>query len=1133
MPDPTSSAPAFVARLHGATFVRAAGGAHVALERKQALLLAYLWIEGPTPRGKIARLLWPDAPETRARGNLRQRLAVLRQAAGADLVSDAAGVLSLAPALQIEPPAPDGPELLASFEYEDCDTAALWLEGRRETERARQRAGLLVAIRAAVKAGELDEALGLADSLLALDRESEEAYRAQMEVLYLRGDTAAAIAVWDRCKEMLRQLYGVAPSATTRQLGETILAAAAVGATAAPATAVAADAIPVTVLRPPRLVGRRPLLQALIGAWRSGRTPWVSGEAGLGKSRLLMEFAASAGPCASASARPGDANVPHASLERLVLAALDRFEPALNGNDARQAARLLPRVAALQAGDAPAAVHTDYERRQCLQAVARLLAACIERGCRALLLDDLQFADAASVEAVIEMSQTEVSPAAPVRLPFVFATRPDEPASRHAPWLATLADAERFPRIELQPLDAEGVAELVASLGLQVPDAAALAQPLWRQVGGNPAFVLESIKLILALGGPAALGQGHMPFAPDIVAVIEQRIALLTPQARHLAQLAAVAGESYSVPLAAAALACAPLALSEPLRELELRQVLYGRHFVHDVIAVAVNRTIPQSVAEFMHRFVADYLQQHGGEPARLATHWEACAEWQRAGVAYRAAATAAGDASRPVEQSQLLDKAAACFERCDAFDALFDALEARQTIFSAPDAAAARLNCMQRMDALARTDEQRLRALLCREGWKADRAQTDGVEVGLDAIERARSLHLDRIAFEFARVTSWRLAMGGDEARALQTLESQRPWVMAFGAPADRIEFRCALSGVLSFVDRLGPAADEARQGIAELRAAAQWARLLPVLSNLGLLLHWRGQLQEAKDVLLEASRLRDRMHGRGSALVIDLNLAAVRRDLSEYAAAEGLLTAIVAELHGRGSADAAALSDGAIGENHLAQLWLSLGQPARALEWLAGDDQALSTRFRGRRLTLRLRAVRLQGRADAAVQAQAQALLGAIDSPFHRSLLQLELACTQEPAAALPLLEQALTARSTLERPGLRLQVAARAAQAALALGDTPRAQQHLAPLQPSIGACAPFDMERAELWCIAADVWQAVGDEAAAHAVLEQGRSWLIETAATGVAPAWREGFLKLQPANARLLEMLRRQRRNHSL
>ncbi|MEO7056790.1 MAG: BTAD domain-containing putative transcriptional regulator, partial [Caldimonas sp.] len=258
MPEVTLGAPAFRAILTGAAELVTAGGERIALERKQALLLAYLSVEGPTPRGKLARLLWPDAPEARARGNLRQRLAVLRKVVGADLVSDASGVLSLSPQLRVAPTEPAGEALLARFEYEDCDTASRWLEAQREAQRSQQRAAMLAAIRAAVQAGRLDEAMRLADALLAADRESEEAYRAQMEVMYLRGDTAAAIAVWDRCKDMLRQLYGVSPSPATRQLGETILAACAAGDASTSQTA--GDAIPVTVLRPPRLIARQSLL---------------------------------------------------------------------------------------------------------------------------------------------------------------------------------------------------------------------------------------------------------------------------------------------------------------------------------------------------------------------------------------------------------------------------------------------------------------------------------------------------------------------------------------------------------------------------------------------------------------------------------------------------------------------------------------------------------------------------------------------------------------------------------------------------------------------------------------------------------------------------------------------------------
>ena len=77
--------------LHGvARWQRGAAPAH-ALEREHAALLAWLWLEGPTPRSCLAGLLWPEVAEERARGNLRQRLLKLRADAG-DLVQDANGV---------------------------------------------------------------------------------------------------------------------------------------------------------------------------------------------------------------------------------------------------------------------------------------------------------------------------------------------------------------------------------------------------------------------------------------------------------------------------------------------------------------------------------------------------------------------------------------------------------------------------------------------------------------------------------------------------------------------------------------------------------------------------------------------------------------------------------------------------------------------------------------------------------------------------------------------------------------------------------------------------------------------------------------------------------------------------------
>ena len=61
-------------------------GEVLVLEHKDALMLAYLAIEGPTPRRALAALLWPDVDAERSQANLRQRLFRLRRSLGFDLL---------------------------------------------------------------------------------------------------------------------------------------------------------------------------------------------------------------------------------------------------------------------------------------------------------------------------------------------------------------------------------------------------------------------------------------------------------------------------------------------------------------------------------------------------------------------------------------------------------------------------------------------------------------------------------------------------------------------------------------------------------------------------------------------------------------------------------------------------------------------------------------------------------------------------------------------------------------------------------------------------------------------------------------------------------------------------------------
>jgi DNA-binding SARP family transcriptional activator len=1063
-------------QLHGAAAWRVGEGAAHPLERKHAALLAWLWLEGPTSRSRLAGLLWPEATEERARGNLRQRLLKLRQEAG-ELLDDQAGVLALKPTVQVDPPQPPGAALLQALEFDDCEAYARWLDGQREAARERRKREWLAEVREAASSQRLDDALFAADQLLQADRESEEAYRVLMEVSYLRGDHAAALSAWDRCRDMLRQLYGVQPSAATQQLGQTILHTAREAQATQQAwapTPAAGQALPPSVLRPPRLVGRQAALQALVDGWYAGQPLVVAGVAGVGKSRLLADWQATLGgpgpattvafASAAASARPGDAVLPYASLSRLLLSAVDRFRPPLDSPHARQAARLLPRLATL-AGLPAEPVQTDYERTQSLLALARVLADCASAGCRAFVLDDLQFADPASLAALRVLAEPGRHGAP---LPFALALRADEAGPEVQALLRGLAGAGPVTRVDLQPLDATEAAALLASLQVPALDAGGWAAAIWRQVGGNPAFLLESVKLLLTsrpgAGGPP--GDGSLPLPPSIEAVIQRRIELLSPRARHLAQLAAIAGSGYSVQLAAAALACAPLELGEPLRELERRQVFYGRQFVHDVIASVTERSVPAAVAEFMHRFVAEHLQQHAGDAAHIARHWLACGEWRRAGQAFVQAAQAAQAQALANEQAALLDQAVAAFERDPAaHDELFEALAERASVFESAGHESLRPQFITRLRALARTELQQLTVLNHHNGWLVNLAQPIEEAPIEAAIPRAVALGRPQLAWWLARMLGQHWAMNNRADEGLALLRAHEPWIEAEASAADRAAYRQTRSSIFAYGDRLAEAVAEGRQALAAYTEAQDWPNALPAFSNLGVMHYWRGEIDDAHAVLSQAREIRERLYGSaGSGIKIDVHLGAVLYERGDHAGAQRLLEGAVAEM-AHWPDNEYTRTDRLLAHNHLAQMFIALGHADEAAAVLAQDATGVADRFYGRRLTLRLRWQRLFGRVDEALRAELQALVARLASPFNRALMELELLRHRAPREVLAEARRLADSPVAQQRPGLQLHAVAMAAQAARQAGDVDSAWVLARQGHELLARCKPFDLPLAE--------------------------------------------------------------------
>jgi DNA-binding SARP family transcriptional activator len=1129
--------------LHSRAQWRVGGGPAHPLERKHAALLAYLWLQGPTPRSRLAGLLWPDVSEDRARGNLRQRLLKLRQEMGeaaGELVLDQAGVLTLAPAVVVNPPDPAGALLLQALEFDDCEAFARWLDGQRETTRQRRKREWLAEVREAAQNQRLDDALYAADQLLQADRESEEAFRVLMEVYYLRGDHAAALSAWDRCRDMLRQLYGVLPSAPTQQLGHTILAAAQAaqahqtqaGAWSPTPSNNGSPALPASVLRPPLLVGRQAALQALADGWRAGHVLVLTGVAGVGKSRLLADWQALlhqeltsqlngdgaspiTGPSTSASskpssaaaaARPGDGVLPYASLSRLLLVALDHFAPPLSTAHAHQAARLLPRLAALLApgpganGQPTEPARTEHERAQALLAVARLLGDCVQRGCAAFVLDDLQFADPASLAALRFLAEPGVDSDAPgdnrtsLRTPlrFVLALRADEASPEANTLLQALAAsplvAPRCTRVDLEPLSPAGATQLLASLCVPALDAAAWAPRLWQQVGGNPAFLLESLKLLLSTrahlasddvpGTQAAATALQLP--ASIEAVIQRRLDLLSPQARHLAQLAAIAGSSYSVPLAAAALACTPLALSEPLRELELRQFFYGRQFVHDVIATVTQHSVPATVAEFMHRFIAQYLaeytvkqsgEQAGDNNAQIACHWLACGEWRLAGLAFVKAAFAAGYQALANEQAALLDQAIAALGQPQlagnphAQDELFAAVQERANVFESTGHEGLRPQFIARLRALARTETQHLVVLNHHNGWLTNLAQPIEEDAIAAGIPRAQAVGQPQLAFYLARMLGMHWAMNNRAADGLALLQQRESWINTEAGPVDQASYRLTRSSIFAFGDQLQEAIAEGSLALQAAVVAQDWPNALPAMSNVGLMHYWRGEYTQARQVLEQARGIREARYGSsGSGIKIDVHLGAVLYELGQHEQARQMLQGAVQHMLTWPDNDYRR-TEILLAHNHLAQMFMALGQASEAATVLAHDSRGVADRFSGRRLALRLRWQRLFGDAKsaeaAALQTELQALAGRLASPFNRTLMELELARFLPTPRALAAYERLHHTPVAQQRPGLQLHTAAMLAHLSYGAGQNTTALAWAHTARELATRCQPFDM------------------------------------------------------------------------
>jgi DNA-binding SARP family transcriptional activator len=676
------------------------------LERKSAGVLALLALEGEITRSKVAGLLWSDTNEERARANLRQCLYRLKKLIGIDLVN-AGERMSFTTALEVDTITLESRaflgddagliavrgEILEQLDFEDCPEFGDWLMVQRE----RWRAARVGAYRRALQNLADSQALEWAQEWVNLEPISEEAYRALARVYHRRGNRALALQTIRDLALVLQRELGTGLSNDTQALAA-LLERDESEAQAAPIN------LSQDVLNPARLVGREPEWALLERAWAAGVDIVICGVPGVGKSRLMLDFLRSKSHFDLIEARPGDIGTPMSTFARHLRQILtDEPQLELPLWVELELARLIPELSLA----APTAISAEADKLRFFEAIFTVTKQRLTTGIKAIAIDDLQFMDAASFEAM----QFNAQKVQHLGIRTISAYRIGELSPELEAHIEAAAANGKLQIVDLAVLEEAAFKELIGNLDLDLPNGLALR--LQHSTGRNPLYALETIRHLLEQD--ALYGNLEQLPLPQVVRQITvQRLERRSLEAQRIAQVAAIAGTGFNLELGAFVLEAKALDLQPALQELEVAQIMHGERFQHDLLLESVLEGMSKGVKGFLHRRCAEFLEG-SGDAARVAEHW---LEGGNETLAIPWLLRAADDAHRRYrlqEASEFAERAGHALARRGDSSEAFDALE-RATHYRISFDMTQRLeDLVDALFDLARNDAQRARAWLAR----------------------------------------------------------------------------------------------------------------------------------------------------------------------------------------------------------------------------------------------------------------------------------------------------------------------------------------------------------------------------------------------------------------------------------
>lgn len=604
--------------------------------RKAIAIAAFLAVEDSATRDTLAALLWPEVEDERARSTLRRTLSALRSALGggaltadrlrvalsADVSSDVAGLQDLLaetashghdagdvcpdclPSLEAAVGLYRG-DFLAGFSLRDAPGFDDWArtvgEGLRlVVARALDR---LAAGRAA--GGDYSGAIAAASRWVELDPLHEPAHRTLMLVRAWAGHRAGAIEAYRRCVTALDEELGVAPLEETTELYEAIL-----DEDLPPAPGIRRPVK--TRPRPqkiadPTLIDREAerlaLDAALDSAAETGGVFLITGEAWVGKTRLLEDFAAGASDRGHrvllGRGYRSERTLPFGVAAQLLRAALAAgwLDPgALPAWAVSETGRLLPEL------EGSATPPDEWGETRLHDAITAILTALARSGTLVVAIDDSQWMDPASASFVAYLAHRIAGTA----VLLVLATRGDDDGgSELITDLASVAAGV----IVLEPLTA-------ADLGGLTSDREQAGRVI-SATGGIPILVTEHL----------AAGDGYEhDVGAGTRSLVESRLAALNGLSEQVLAAATVLGGACDVDLLRVTSGRSEAEVVDALDDLHRRRVVrfvpgtdeIGLSF--DAIARVANDRMSPVRRRLLHRRAAMALRERGAADASAAT---------------------------------------------------------------------------------------------------------------------------------------------------------------------------------------------------------------------------------------------------------------------------------------------------------------------------------------------------------------------------------------------------------------------------------------------------------------------------------------------------------------------------------